>query len=99
RAGLPLIGMDSEKAQAAKARAIDAGSDYWLAKPILLRELVQRVEMLLEKRKGEGEAPAALSGSMRDLGLLDVFQSLENWKKSGVLRCESQAQVGRVWVQ
>src|SRR6185503_5687983 len=53
----------------------------------------------LERRKHEEPGgPAALTGAVGDLGLLDVFQSLENWRKTGVVRCESRGQVARVWV-
>ena len=31
--------------------------------------------------------------------MLDLFQSLENWKKSAVVRCDSHGQLARVWVR
>lgn len=99
-AGLPFLLMGSEKGASARARAIEAGADEYLAKPILLKELVQRVTMLLERRKlEEPGGPAGLAGSVADLGLFDVFHSLESWRKSAVVRCETQAQVARVWVR
>src|SRR5713226_760096 len=84
-AALPFLLMGGEKGASARARAIEAGADEYLAKPILLKELVQRVTMLLARRKlQEPDGPAALTGSVADLGLLDLFQSLENWRKPAV---------------
>ena len=99
-AGLPLLAMSAEKGREPKARAAEAGADDFVVKPILLKDLVQRVDLLLERRRlAEPDAPAALSGKVSELGLLDLFQSLENWKKSAVVRCDSHGQLARVWVR
>jgi hypothetical protein len=36
---------------------------------------------------------------VRDLGLLDLFRSLESWRKDAVVRCERDGQLARVWVR
>ena len=46
-AGLPLLAMSAEKGREPKARAAEAGADDFVVKPILLKDLVQRVEHLL----------------------------------------------------
>jgi DNA-binding response OmpR family regulator len=102
-AGLPIVLMSDDKTAAAKARAAEAGGDDFLVKPILLKELVQRVQMLLQRRErqrvGQKNGPAALTGSVAELGLLDVFQSLDNGKKSAVVHCAAAARIARVWVR
>jgi CheY-like chemotaxis protein len=99
-AGIPFLLVGAAGNAAAKARALEAGADDYLAKPVLLKELVQRVQHLLDRRRlSDPGAPAALTGSVRDLGLLDVFQSLESWKKDAVVRCENRGQLARVWVR
>ncbi|HUJ29024.1 MAG TPA: DUF4388 domain-containing protein, partial [Myxococcales bacterium] len=97
-AAVPLIARGTTKS--ARNKALDAGAEEYLGKPILLRELVQRVQMLLDRRRmQEPDGPAALTGSVGDLGLLDVFQSLENWRKTALVRCENHGQLARVWVR
>jgi CheY-like chemotaxis protein/Flp pilus assembly protein TadD len=99
-AGIPFLLVGAEGNAAAKARALEAGADDYLAKPVLLKELVQRVQHLLDRRRlSDPGAPAALTGSVRDLGLLDVFQSLDGWKKDALVRCENGGQLARVWVR
>src|SRR5262249_44272809 len=98
--GIPVLLLGAEGAAAAKARALEAGADESLVKPVLLKELVQRVRHLLERRRlSDPGAPAPLTGSVRDLGLMDVFQSLEGWKKDALVRCENAGQLACVWVR
>jgi CheY-like chemotaxis protein len=98
-AGIPFL-LVGALDPAAKARAVEAGADDYLAKPVLLKELVQRVRHLLERRRlSDPGPPAALTGSVRDLGLLDLFRSLESWRKDAVVRCEKGGQLARVWVR
>src|SRR5438477_5934937 len=101
--GMPIVLMGADKTAVAKARAIESGADDYLAKPILLQELVQRARLLIERRERtravEKDQPAALTGAVADLGLLDVFQSLDNWKKSAVVFCQFNGHAARVWVR
>jgi len=100
---LAILLMGADKSAVAKARAIEAGADDYLAKPILLQDLVQRARHLLERRQRQraasADAPPALTGLVADLGLLDVFQSLEKWKKSGTVFCQDGGNSARVWVR
>ena len=94
-AGLPVVLLASDKTLHAKA--VEAGADEFLHKPVLLKELVQRVHFLLDRRHEPPEA--GLTGAIQDMGLLDVFHSLAGWRKSAVVRCEQHGHEARVWVK
>src|SRR3989440_6486695 len=99
-AGVVILVLGTDAAPAAKAQAIEAGADDYLVKPIFLKEIVQRVQHLLERRRfSDPGLPAGLTGSVRDFGVLDVFQWIETWRKSAVLRCERAGQLARVWMR
>jgi CheY-like chemotaxis protein len=99
-AGVVVIVLGTDAGPAARAQAIEAGADDYLVRPILLKEIVQRVQHLLERRRfSDPGVPAGLTGSLRDFGLLDVFQWIETWRKSAVVRCERAGQLARVWVR
>jgi CheY-like chemotaxis protein len=99
-ATVPFLVVGEDRTPAAKARALEAGADDYLAKPVLLKELIQRVQHLLDRRRLSDPpgSPVAMTGAVRDLGLVDVLQSLETWKRSAVLRCENGGQLARIWV-
>ena len=95
---IPVLIIGAEKSLAAKA--IEAGADDFLAKPIVLKELAQRAQMLIQRRQqNEAGAEAPLTGSVRDLGLLDLFQQLLAAGKSAVVMCEAYGREARVWVK
>lgn len=95
---LPIILVSADKSLA--PRALEAGADEFLRKPILLRELVQRARALLEKRELlQGAKAASRRGSLRDLGLVDALQSLLAAKTSAAVSCEAYGRTARLWVR
>ena len=95
---LPVLLISADKTLAGKA--MEAGADDFLRKPILLRELLRRVQLLLEGRElsQEGGA-AAVTGSVRDFGLVDALQALLATRRSAVVTCEACGRTGHVWVR
>ncbi|GAB4503869.1 MAG: response regulator [Anaerolineales bacterium] len=54
---IPLLALTAHTLPSDRKRALDAGVDGYLTKPFELNELVQAVEMALQKRRG-GDVPA-----------------------------------------
>ncbi len=97
-ASLPILITSADKNLA--ARALEAGADEFLRKPILLKELVRRVQVLLERRDlAQGTEAEEITGSVRDLGLIDMLQSLLAAKKSALVKCEAYDRTARIWVR
>src|SRR4051812_11181494 len=102
---IPILLMSSDPNPDLRIRAAEAGADDFLEKPILVKELVELVRELLSERASASHAarsratPAALAGSVSDLGLVDLFNSLETWQKSGIVHCEDGERTARVWVR
>lgn len=100
--GLPVILMAADKDANLKAQGLEAGADDFLTKPLLIKDLTTRIRMLMvqkeQQRLAQKGTPAALTGTVTDLGLVDLFQSLEAWRKDGVVFCSSGEKVAEVWV-
>jgi DNA-binding response OmpR family regulator len=102
--GMPVLLMNADRAQQAREAALQAGADDFLVKPLLIKELVARIRALLTQREqarySQRGAAAALTGSVSDLGLVDLFTSLENWQKTATVLCEAgDGSSARVWVR
>src|SRR5712671_4096257 len=96
--------MSAERAPARRQAALQAGADELLLKPLLIKELVARIRVLLAEREqarnAQRSAAAALTGSVGDLGLVDLFTSLENWQKTATVLCDKgDGRTARVWVR
>jgi DNA-binding response OmpR family regulator len=65
---------------------LELGADDYLTKPIYLKEVLTRLKLLLEKKEREkiemGVTQAKLAGSLSDIGLVDLIQTLEMGNKS-----------------
>ncbi|MCA9643949.1 MAG: response regulator, partial [Myxococcales bacterium] len=90
-AGIPVLFLTSQKSVEDKIRGLELGVEDYLTKPIFVRELITRVNMLLARRTQERiatsqplSARTRLSGSLEDMGVVDLLQTFEVSRKSGV---------------
>lgn len=76
-----------------KIQAINAGADDFLAKPVLVKDIITRLRALLETRESERlakrERPGNLSGNLASMGVVDLLQVMETGKKSGIVHVSS----------
>lgn len=97
-AGVPIVFLTSQKSVEDKIRGLELGVEDYLTKPIFVRELIVRVQLLLTRRTHQNMAastPASrrthLSGDLKDMGAVDLLQTFELARKSGwaILRDEN----------
>jgi DNA-binding response OmpR family regulator len=92
-ANIPTVFLTSQKSIEDKIRGLELGVEDYLTKPIFVRELIARVNLLLAKRTHErmttsvpASARTRWSGSLEDMGVVDLLQTFEVSRKSGVAR-------------
>jgi DNA-binding response OmpR family regulator len=90
-AQIPVVFLTSQKSIEDKIRGLELGVEDYLTKPIFVRELIARVNLLLARRTQERMATAVpmsrrtrLSGSLEDMGVVDLLQTFEVSRKTGV---------------
>ena len=95
-ANVPVVFLTSQKAVEDKIRGLELGVEDYLTKPIFVRELIARVHLLLTRRTHQRVATVApgsrrsrLSGDLADMGVVDLLQTFELGRKSGVARLHS----------
>lgn len=75
-----------------KVRGIDVGGDEFLTKPVLVKEIIGRIRALLERRSSElaqNDRPGSLSGTLANMGVVDLLQVMEAGQKTGIAKIVS----------
>ena len=97
-AAIPIVFLTSQKSIEDKIRGLELGVEDYLTKPIFVRELLARVNLLLARRTQENIAASNKSpmsgrtrfaGSTQDMAVVDLLQTFEVSRKSGVVHLHS----------
>lgn len=100
---VPFIFLSSDVSVECKIRGLELGVEDYLTKPIYIKEIIARVNLSLQRKKREGleqreaEDRTRFTGSLADMGLVDLLQTIDNSKKSGVLYVTSGKQRGAIY--
>lgn len=89
---IPFVFLTSQKAVESKVKGLEQGADDYLTKPIYIKEVVTRVRMILQKVEKERlerkETKNGFAGSLADMGVVDLVQTFEIGRKTGVIKLE-----------
>lgn len=103
-AHIPVVFLTSQKSIEDKIRGLELGVEDYLTKPIFVRELIARVNLLLARRTQERMATAMpmsrrtrLSGSLEDMGVVDLLQTFEISRKTGVGKIGNGRKEARIY--
>ncbi len=105
-AGIPVVFLTSQKSVEDKIRGLELGVEDYLTKPIFVRELLARVNLLLARRTQENIASqnkaiagrqTRFSGSISDMAVVDLLQTFEVSRKSGVVHLNSGTQEAHIY--
>jgi CheY-like chemotaxis protein len=88
---IPFIFLTAEAAIENKIRGLELGVDDYLTKPIYIREIVTRINILLQKRQRvqfeeRRDGRTRFAGRVQDMPVVDVIQTIEISRKSGVIQ-------------
>ncbi|MCZ6807685.1 MAG: DUF4388 domain-containing protein [Deltaproteobacteria bacterium] len=93
---IPFMFLSSDESIESKIRGLELGVEDYLTKPIYIREVVARVgiELARQAREGlaqrTGDARTRFSGSLSEMSVVDLLQTIDVSRKSGVLNLESK---------
>jgi DNA-binding response OmpR family regulator len=102
-ASIPVVFLTSQKSVEDKIRGLELGVEDYLTKPIFVRELLARVNLLLARRTQENIATRQTSGrtrftgSIQDMAVVDLLQTFEVSRKSGVVHLKSGTQRAKIY--
>ena len=104
-ASIPIVFLTSQKSIEDKIRGLELGVEDYLTKPIFVRELIARVNLLLARRtqeniattRGTTSGRTRFAGSTSDMAVVDLLQTFEVSRKSGIVHLRSSGQEGHVY--
>ena len=103
-ASIPVIFLATQRSVEDKIRGLELGVEDYLTKPIFVRELLARVNVVLARRAQDAIAaqkPSTLrtrfAGSIHDMTVVDLLQTFEISRKSGSITFKSGTRLGYVW--
>jgi CheY-like chemotaxis protein len=89
-AEIPFVFLTAETAIENKIRGLELGVEDYLTKPIYIKEIVTRINILLAKRQRlafeERRDGTRFAGRVADMPVVDVIQTIEVSRKSGVIQ-------------
>src|SRR3954468_23016909 len=87
---IPYVFLTNQKSVEYKVKGLELGGDDYLTKPIYIKEIVTRVKMILAKvekeRSEKRESKTGFSGSLSDMGVVDLVQTFEIGRKTGTIK-------------
>lgn len=99
-AEIPLVFLSSDPSVESKMRGLSLGVEDYLTKPVYIREILTRVNLAMQRKEREGigrTSKTRFAGSLTDMGLVDLLQTIDVSRKSGVLRLNSGSKRGAVY--
>lgn len=102
-AGIPFLFLSEERSVEFKVRGLEQGVEDYLVKPVFVKELVARLRLIVQRKKRESlesrGAKTKFSGSLDDIGLVDLIQTVDLSKKTGALHLTRGAERGVIYFQ
>jgi CheY-like chemotaxis protein/tetratricopeptide (TPR) repeat protein len=101
-ADIPFIFLTSEKSVEDKIRGLELGVEDYLTKPIYLKEILTRVRILLQKKERASlqekrDTKTKFAGQLSDMAVVDLIQTIEISRKSGVIHFTSGTRRGAIF--
>ncbi len=98
----PIIASGSPRTVDERLSVLGLDVDDFIYKPYDLEEAIARIEILLrEVRRAAEKAPAragGFNGSLSEMNLVDLIQTLEVGKKTGVIKLHHSGKEGQVFI-
>jgi CheY-like chemotaxis protein len=102
---IPIVFLTSQKSIEDKIRGLELGVEDYLTKPIFVRELIARVNLLLARRTQENITASRttlagrtrFSGSTQDMAVVDLLQTFEVSRKTGVCHLRGGKQDAHIY--
>jgi len=99
---IPFMFLSSQKKVDDRIKSMELGVDDYVTKPFYVEEIVARVNALFQEiallSEEQTHSDKGFSGSLTEMNLVDLVQTLELGKKSAIIKLKHDATIGMVYV-
>ncbi len=100
-AHIPFLFLTEQASVEHKIRGFELGVEDYLTKPIYMDEILDRVRTLLDKHRDKipmgPKGRMQFSGGLDEMGIVDLIQTLEMSRKSGLIHCTQGPRRGTIY--
>lgn len=100
---IPFIFLSSQKRIDDRIKSMELGVDDYITKPFYAEEIVARVDALFEEieesNENQSQSEKGFSGSLTEMNLVDLIQTLELGNKSAILKLRHDTSIGLVYIE
>ncbi len=100
---IPYLFISNQKRVDDRIKSIELGVDDYIPKPFFVEEVVARVDALFAElsqfNEAQSQTERGFSGSLLEMNLVDLLQTLELGKKSAIIRLSHDSREGFVYVK
>lgn len=97
----PVLVLSEDTSFASKMRAIELGTSAFLSKPVLVREVIDKLKSVFEHQDTSAithDQEIGLQGILSNLSLAELLQIIEAGHRSGIIHIVSDADRSGGWV-
>lgn len=100
--GVPFLFLTEDASVSSKVRGLELGANDYLVRPIYIKDLISRIEILLANVQrqivNEGDASNELMrGDLTQISLVEAVQAMAASKKDGTARLDGNGVRGHIW--
>lgn len=100
---IPFVLMSRHRTVEERVHSINLGVDDYISKPFDLNEVLLRFEIILKEVEKIESSPKnvskGFSGKLSEMSLIDLLQTLEIGKKTGIVKLQNAYQEGIVFIK
>ena len=97
---IPLIFLTEDRSLSDKMRALELGADDYLTKPIYIKEVITKADLLIQRRAKELLTESDVEefkGDLSDITMIDLLQTIEEERRSGSIRIQRGSRQGALF--
>ena len=102
-AAIPFVFLTTRSSTDTKMRALDLEVQDYLTKPMFMDEILSRVQLSLLKHQQSNKqvhtGRMQFCGSLQEMGIVDLIQTVEMGRKSAIIRCQRGSQCGSIYIR